>query len=128
MRTLERSSAFKRDYKRAAKGPHRVALDTDLISVLVALMDDQPLEPRLRDHDLSGDWAGCREWHVKLDLRSIYRKPDADTLRLTRFGAHCDSSADVFCGRVPASRVPWDLGAKEPRIRETLMANGVQHR
>jgi mRNA interferase YafQ len=88
MRQIERASAFKRDYKREAKGRHRAMLDADLVPVVVALANDQPLEPRHRDHDLSGDWTGYRECHVKPDLLLIYRKPDADTLRLARLGSH----------------------------------------
>ena len=42
MRAIERSSAFKRDYKRESKGPHRPTLDTDLVLVLKALANDQP--------------------------------------------------------------------------------------
>jgi len=38
MRTIERSSAFKRDYKREAKGPHRNTLDPTLSAVLLALL------------------------------------------------------------------------------------------
>ncbi len=68
MRTIERSSTFKRDYKREAKGQHRNTLDDNLSPVLLALASDQQLEPRYRDHDLSGDWAGYRECHVKPDL------------------------------------------------------------
>ena len=68
MRTIDRSSAFKRDYKREAKGLHRATLDDALKPVLVALASDQPLDARYRDHDLSGDWAGCRECHIKPDL------------------------------------------------------------
>ena len=37
MRTIDRSSAFKRDYKREAKGLHRATLDDALKPVLVAL-------------------------------------------------------------------------------------------
>jgi mRNA interferase YafQ len=84
MRTIDRSSAFKRDYKREAKGQHRATLDATLIPVLMALANDQPLEQRHRDHDLSGEWAGYRDCHVKPDLVLIYRKPDADILRLAR--------------------------------------------
>jgi mRNA interferase YafQ len=58
--------------------------------VLVALANDQPLEPRHCDHDLSGDWAGYRECHVKPDLLLIYRKPDAETVRLARLGSHSE--------------------------------------
>ena len=61
MRTIERSSAFKRDYKREAKGQHRATLDANLIPVLMALANDKPLEQRHRDHDLSGEWAGYRD-------------------------------------------------------------------
>ena len=73
MRTIERSSAFKRDY---------------MLPVLIALANDQPLEPRYRDHDLSGNWAGYRECHIKPDLLLIYRKLDGNILRLARLGSH----------------------------------------
>jgi mRNA interferase YafQ len=90
MRTIERSSAFKRDYKREAKGQHRATLDADLVPVLTTLASDEPLETRHRDHELSGDWEGYRECHVKPDLLLIYRKPDADVLRLARLGSHSE--------------------------------------
>jgi mRNA-degrading endonuclease YafQ of YafQ-DinJ toxin-antitoxin module len=54
MRTIDRSSAFKHDYKRESKGQHRATLDDALKPVLVALATDQPLDARYRDHDLSG--------------------------------------------------------------------------
>ncbi len=90
MRTIERSTAFKRDYKREAKGRHRASLASDLITVLTALVSDKPLEARYRDHDLSGAWAGYRDCHIKPDLVLIYRKVDAKTLRLARLGSHSE--------------------------------------
>jgi mRNA interferase YafQ len=90
MRKIDRSSAFKRDYKREAKGQHGATLDASLMPVLMALGNDQPLEPRLRDHDLSGEWAGYRDCHVKPDLVLIYRKLNADLLRLARLGSHSE--------------------------------------
>ena len=90
MRTIDRSSAFKRDFKREAKGQHRATLDDALKPVLLALATDQPLDARHRDHDLSGDWAGYRECHIKPDLRLIYRKSVSDTLRLARLGSHSE--------------------------------------
>lgn len=90
MRTIERSSAFKRDYKREAKGQHRATLDSDLMPVLTALVNDQSLEIRHRDHELSGDWDGYRECHVKPDLLLIYKKSDVDVLRLARLGSHSE--------------------------------------
>ena len=90
MRTIERSTAFKRDMKREAKGLHGITLDTVLVPVFMALAGDQSLEPRLRDHELSGDWAGYRECHVKPDLLMIYRKTENDLLRLARLGSHSE--------------------------------------
>jgi mRNA interferase YafQ len=88
MRTIERSSIFKRDYKREAKGRHRNSLDGSISPVLAALANDQQLEPRYRDHDLSGDWASYRECHLKPDLLLIYRKSGDEVLRLARVGSH----------------------------------------
>jgi len=90
MRTIERSSTFRRDYKRASKGQHRATLDNELKPVLLALATDYPLEARHRDHDLAGNWLGYRECHLKPDLLLIYRKPDPDTLRLARLGSHSE--------------------------------------
>lgn len=90
MRTIERSSAFKHDYKRVAKGRHRATLDATLLPVLVALADDLPLASRCRNHDLVGGWANYRECHVKPDLLLIYQRPDTNTLRLARLGSHSE--------------------------------------
>ena len=90
MRRIDRSTLFKRDYKRESKGQHRATLDADLVPVLVALADDMPLDAKYRDHDLGGDWKGYRECHVKPDLLLIYMKPDKDSLRLARLGSHSE--------------------------------------
>ncbi len=58
--------------------------------ILKLLLVDEPLPENNRDHALSGDWTGYRECHVKPDLLLIYRKPDADTLRLARLGSHSE--------------------------------------
>lgn len=90
MRTIERSSLFRRDYKREAKGRYRTTLDDDLVPVLEDLAGDQALAARRRDHPLSGDWSGYRECHLKPDLLLIYRKPDEKTLWLVRLGSHSE--------------------------------------
>lgn len=90
MRTPDYTGQFKRDYNREAKGQHRDTLDADLRLVLPALLADLPLEPRHRDHALTGDWKDHRDCHVKPDLVLIYQKPDDDTLRLVRIGSHSE--------------------------------------
>src|ERR1017187_456834 len=80
MRTIERSSAFKRDYKRAKATPrHGKDVESRVSTVVALLLSDQVLPENTRDRALSGDWVGYRECHIKPDLLLIYRKPDVDT-------------------------------------------------
>ncbi len=91
MRTIERSSAFKRDFKRAKATPrHSRNLNALVATVVTLLLSDKMLPGNYRDHALSGDWSGYRECHVKPDLLLIYRKPDVETLRLARLGSHSE--------------------------------------
>lgn len=89
MRTIERSTRFKRDYKREMKGRHRATLDAELVPLLIALASDAPIDVRHQDHGLSGDWAGYRDCHVKPDLVLIYARTD-HTLKLARLGSHSE--------------------------------------
>jgi len=61
MRTTERTTQFKRDYKRESRGQHRATLDAGFGAVVEALANDQPLAARHRDHQLSGEWADHRD-------------------------------------------------------------------
>jgi mRNA interferase YafQ len=90
MRAIERTTQFRRDFKREKKGRHRPTLEADLTSVLRALVGDAPLAEKYRDHPLSGEWSGFRDCHIKPDLVLIYEKPDTDTLRLVRLGSHSE--------------------------------------
>lgn len=90
MRTIERTTAFKRDFKREAKGRHRSILDTELRRMIVALASDEALEPRHRDHALSNDWKDYRDCNVKPDLVLIYRLIGDDRLILARLGSHSE--------------------------------------
>ncbi len=88
MRTIERTSRFKRDYKRESRGHHRSYLDATLVPIVEALASDRPLEPRHHDHALSGSWGDHRNGHLKPDLLLIYQKSGTDVLRLVRLGSH----------------------------------------
>ena len=90
MRTIEWTNQFKRDYKREGKGQHRATLDVELFPIVEALANDQLLEPRYRDHALTGDWKDCRDCHIKPDMVLIYRKPDDVVLQLVRLGSHSE--------------------------------------
>ena len=91
MREIERSSAFKKDFKRINSNPrHKNNISRRLLAVIDLLVFDKTLPTQLRDHDLIGDWIGYRECHIKPDVLLIYKKPDAQTLRLARLDSHSD--------------------------------------
>ncbi len=90
MRTIERTNQFKRDYKREAKGRYRAVLEGVFREVVTALVTDEPLAARYRDHALTGDWKDHRDCHINPDLVLIYRKPDDDRLQLIRLGSHSE--------------------------------------
>lgn len=90
MRTIEWTSQFKRDYRREMKGRYRRTLDADLFPIIERLAEDAPLEPRLRDHALSGEWRDHRDCHIKPDLVLIYQRADSDILRIVRLGSHSE--------------------------------------
>lgn len=92
MRTIERTTQFKKDFKREAKGPHRGDLEPGglFVEIVTTLALDKPLAAKHRDHALTGDWRDHRDCHVRPDWVLIYRKPDADTLQLVRIGSHSE--------------------------------------
>jgi mRNA interferase YafQ len=92
MRTLSRTAQFKKDYKRESKSHHRLVLDEELRIVLELLVIDEVLPPRYRDHNLTGNWTGFRDCHLRPDLVLIYAKPDENTLTLVRLGSHSELS------------------------------------
>jgi mRNA interferase YafQ len=90
MGTIERTSAFRRDFKREKRGQHRHDLELLVSSIVSLLAGDEPLPERNRDHALGADWQDCRECHLRPDLLMIYRKPASEVLQLVRLGSHSE--------------------------------------
>ncbi len=90
MRTIEYTSAFRRDFKREKRGQHRRDIDSFVSEVVSLLAEDKALPEKNRDHSLSGEWGDHRECHLRPDLLLIYPKPDANTRQLVRMGSHSD--------------------------------------
>ncbi len=88
MYELRPTSKFQKDLKRAKKRGYDISLLTGIIKMLVA---GEPLPKENRDHQLLGDYAGCRECHITPDWLLIY-EIDGDELflYLTRTGTHGD--------------------------------------
>ena len=90
MRTIERTTRFRRDYRRELKGKYAQILLTSFVNALKLLVADEPLEERHRDHALTGNWVDHRDCHIRPDLILIYRKPNDETLQLVRLGSHSE--------------------------------------
>ena len=77
------TTQFKRDLKLAQK-QHR---DTSsLFAVIEKLANGESLDRKFRDHDLSGNYKGCRECHIEPDWLLIYEYVD-DVLVLIAYFA-----------------------------------------
>ena len=62
-----------------------------LEEVIAALAMGETLPDKHKDHALTGNWVGHREYHVLPDWLLIYRIEDKVlVLTLTRTGTHCD--------------------------------------
>lgn len=90
MRTIDRTTRFKKDYKRELKGRHGAILEKEFQHVLLQLLSDAPLKEKYRDHPLTGEWQGHRDCHIKPDLVLIYRKHGDQHLHLIRLGSHSE--------------------------------------
>jgi len=82
------TSQFKKDYKLAEKRGLPISLLDDCIRMLSARVE---MPPNYYDHELSGNWKGHRECHIRGDWLLIYRIEGNDLiLVLSRTGSHSD--------------------------------------
>ena len=79
---------FKKDLKLAKKQGKNL---DKLFDVVERLANGEVLEAKYRDHDLSGDYKGCRECHIDPDWLLIYEIfDDVLVLLLNRVGNHSE--------------------------------------
>ena len=79
---------FKKDLKLAKKQGKNL---DKLFDVVERLANGEVLEAKYRDHDLSGDYKGCRECHIDPDWLLIYEIfGDVLVLLLNRVGSHSE--------------------------------------
>jgi mRNA interferase YafQ len=79
-------SKFKKDYNKAQKQGRDVAI---LKEVMTRLQCQEKLDSKFRDHDLIGNWKGCRECHLESDWLLIYRI-DNGSIVFIRTGSHSE--------------------------------------
>jgi len=77
---------FKKDLKKL-KSSNRD--EDELIAVITVLANEEPPDEKFRDHNLIGNYAGCRECHIRPDWLLIYQMAETDLL-LMRTGSHSE--------------------------------------
>ena len=88
MLTIRYEKRFRRDMKLMQKRGYDVL---KLKEVIELLADQKPLPERYYDHELIGNYKGCRECHIQPDWLLIYEiKENELLLILTRTGTHSD--------------------------------------
>ena len=82
------TAKFKKDIKLVQKR----GKDLDkLFAVVELLSNDEKLDAKYRDHELSGNFDGFRECHIEPDWLLVYRKnSERIILYLLRTGSHSD--------------------------------------
>ncbi|MEI7865447.1 MAG: type II toxin-antitoxin system YafQ family toxin [Chthoniobacterales bacterium] len=84
--SLAQTKQFKKDVKLMQKRGKDLGKIKAVIDLLVA---EEPLPPKNRDHQLSGNWIGRRDCHIGPDWILIYRLTEQELL-LERTGTHSD--------------------------------------
>ena len=88
MLKVEYTTKFKRDLKLTRKRNKKM---TSLKQVMKTIENEEPLNPRLKDHALTGDWKSHRELHIEPDWLLIYTLDNkANTVTFLRTGTHSD--------------------------------------
>lgn len=88
MLTIKYQTAFKKDYKRIKKRGYDIRLLEKVVDMLAA---GKPLPAEYKDHNLSGDFSGCRECHISPDWLLVYEIIEKELfLYLMRTGTHSD--------------------------------------
>ena len=83
---LHYTTQFKKDYKRVNKQNKDLS---KLRAVIEKLVAGQSLDPKYKDHQLSGNWKGHRDCHIEPEWILIYRITP-DDLYLERTGSHSE--------------------------------------
>ena len=82
------TAQFKKDLKLAKKQGKDVE---KLFEVVEKLACGERLDPKYRDHELTGNYRGCRECHIDPDWLLIYEViGDVLILMLYRLGTHSE--------------------------------------
>lgn len=91
MRHIESTGGFRKQLKLMIR---RGKSEAQIKTVILMLVNDQPLPVKYHDHALTGQFSGYRDCHIQPDWVLIDKKLDSEDglgiLRLEATGSHSD--------------------------------------
>ena len=80
------TTQFKKDFKKIKKQQKNLS---KLTFIIETLLNQEKLEPKYKDHSLSGKFTKHRDCHIEPDWILIYRLTEEELI-LERTGSHSD--------------------------------------
>lgn len=87
MKQLKPSTQFRKDYKKIANNPQKVAAFKQIANYLIS---DTPIPPVHRPHSLKGKYKGYMECHIESDFLLIWIDEQKGIVELVRLGSHSE--------------------------------------
>ncbi|GAA6891091.1 type II toxin-antitoxin system mRNA interferase toxin, RelE/StbE family [Helicobacter pylori] len=87
MLKIELKKKFTKDLKKHILNQK---IELEIFDLVIENLRNQiPLDEKFKDHALVGEYKGCRECHIKLDVLLVYRIQN-NVLTLVRLGSHSE--------------------------------------
>lgn len=89
MYTIKRLKAFETSAQRLKYSGIKISLKKKIEQTIDILASGQKLPASYKDHELSGEFSGCRECHIKGNLLLVYKIEKGNlVLILVDIGSH----------------------------------------
>ena len=87
MKLLKPSTQFRKDYKKIANNPQKVAAFQRIANYLIS---EIPIPPIHRPNTLKGKYNGYTECHIESDFLLIWMDEEEGIVELVRLGSHSE--------------------------------------
>lgn len=78
------SKSFEKQFKKFPRKTKKQAIERFHVFIV------DPIDYRLHNHPLTGEWVGYRSIDITGDIRAIYKKVDEHTVRFVAIGSHSE--------------------------------------
>lgn len=107
---------FTKQFKKDLKLAKKQGKDTEkLFEVIEKLASDEVLDVQYKDHDLTGNYKGCRECHVEPDWLLVYVAMRMAREHNGRCAAHASLSRKNGAAKIRKAQYHSDIRRQCPR-------------